>query len=220
MPPIKTPRPYSSSLRQDQAQGTRRVVLEAARDLFVAQGYGATTIDQIAERAGVSRPTVFRAVGKKQMLLRTVREVALAGDDEPVAVAERPLTNAIRQEPDRHRAIELLAHHLTLVASRYAQIYEELRAAARSGGEDLTRLWETEEHERLIGARFWIDVLLSKGGSPRHGVEVDIDVPTAVDALWVLMAPDHFHRLVHQRGWNNQKYEKWLTDAIAQLVGG
>src|SRR6476646_9383327 len=101
-------RTYSSPLRTKQAQTTRRAVLEAARDLFIAQGYGATTIDQIAARAGVSKPTVFAAVGNKQTVLSAVRDVAMAGDDEKIAVGDRPLAQRIRSEPDQHRALGLM----------------------------------------------------------------------------------------------------------------
>lgn len=179
----------------------------------MAQGYGATTIEQIAQRAGVSKPTVFSAVGNKQTLLRTVRDVAIAGDDEPMPVAKRPLTNRIREEPDRGRAIQLLAHHLTSVASRYAIVYEVLRAAADSGEQELKELWETEEQQRLTGARFWVETLREKGGPLRQG----LTMATAVDIMWLLMAPDHFHRLVHKREWSEQSYQRWLAAAIAQL---
>ncbi len=188
-------------------------MLDAARDLFVEKGYGATTIDQIAQLAGVSKPTVFNAVGNKQTVLSAVRDVAIAGDDEPVPVAQRPATDVIREEPEQHRAIRLLARHLTSVASRYAVIYEVLRAAAGSGEEDLRQLWETEEQQRLTGAGFWIDVLRRKGRPLRQGV----NVTSAVDVLWFLMAPDHFNRLVRQRGWTESKYQRWLTASIDQL---
>ena len=213
MTEVNGPRAYSSPLREHQAASTRRLVLAAARELFVAQGYVATTIDQIAERAGVSRPTVFRSAGGKPAMLRAIRDIALAGDDEPVAVADRPHVAVIREEPDLGRAIELFAEHLTLVAGRYAEIYDVLRVAARSGEDDLRRLWETEEQERLTGARVWIQILRDKGGTLRAG----LDVATAVDMLWLLMASDHFGRLVLGRGWSRQKYQRWLTAAIGAL---
>src|SRR3954451_11555272 len=109
-------RTYSSPLRAQQADATRRAVLAAARELFTAQGYGATTIDQIAARAGVSKPTVFSAVGNKQTVLSAVRDVAMAGDDEKLSMVERPLAEQIRQEPDPHRAVELLAGLFTRIA--------------------------------------------------------------------------------------------------------
>jgi hypothetical protein len=65
----------------------------------------------------VSKPTVFSVVGNKQLVLRAVRDVAIAGDDEPVPVARRPTAERIRAEPGQRRAMELLAQHLTSVVS-------------------------------------------------------------------------------------------------------
>jgi AcrR family transcriptional regulator len=113
-------RPYSSPLRAQQADATRRAILDAARELFIAQGYGATTLEQIAARAGVSKPTVFSAVGNKQTVLASVRDVAMAGDDEKLSMVQRPLAEQIRREPDPYRAVELLAGLFTGVGRRYA----------------------------------------------------------------------------------------------------
>jgi AcrR family transcriptional regulator len=213
MPEVNARRPYSSPLRERQASTTRRAVLDAARELFIAQGYGATTVEQIAQRAGVSKPTVFSAVGNKQMVLRAVRDTAIAGDDAPIPVAKRPATDQIRAEPDQRRAVQLLAQHLTGVASRYAQINEVLHAAADGGEEDLRELWETEEDQRLTGARFWTGVLTSKG-SLRPGLRRG----DAVDVMWLLMSPDNYYRLVHQRRWTTAKYQRWLAASITQLL--
>ena len=110
---VNRERAYSSPLRAQQAAATRKAVLDAARELFVEQGYGATTVDQIAARAGVSKPTVFTAVGNKQTVLSAVRDVAMAGDDETVSVVERPLAQQILAEPDQRRAVRLLAELFT-----------------------------------------------------------------------------------------------------------
>jgi AcrR family transcriptional regulator len=190
-------------------------VLEAARELFISQGYGATTIEQIAQRAGVSKPTVFSAVGNKQTVLRIVRDVAIAGDDEPVPVAKRPAADRIRAEPDPRRTVELIAEHLTGVASRYAEINEVVRAAADNGDEDLRTLWEVSEDQKLTGARIFIDILSSKGPL-RPGLNKN----TAVDVMWLLMSPENYYRLVHRRGWTKQKYQRWLAAAITQQLLG
>jgi len=211
--PVKGQRQYSSPLRERQAQTTRRAVLDAARELFVNQGYGATTIEQIAASAGVSKATVFTAVGNKQTLLRTIRDVAIAGDDEPVPVAKRPLADRVRAEPDPHKAVRLLAQHLTAVAGRYAVINEVIHTAANSGEDELRELWETEEEQRLVGARIWIGLLTEKGPLPQG-----LDVNSAVDTLWLLMAPDHYHRLVHRRGWTRAKYQRWLVASIGRWL--
>jgi len=66
----KVKRPYESRLRAGQARATRLALLEAAGHLFARQGYVATSIEQIADAAGVSRATVFTSVGGKPVLLK------------------------------------------------------------------------------------------------------------------------------------------------------
>jgi AcrR family transcriptional regulator len=210
---VKGRRTYTSPLRESQVRATRQAILQAARELFVAQGYGATTVDQIAQRAGVSKPTVFSAVGNKQTVLRAVRDVAIAGDDEPVPVAQRPLLDRVRAAPDQRRVVAMMAAHLTAVAGRYAEINEVVHAAADAGEEGLRDLWSTEEEERLTSARLWLQLLTDKGGLRRG-----LSTPEAVDVLWLLMSPDQYYRLVHGRGWSPRRYERWLAAAIGRLL--
>ena len=80
---------------------TRQAVLDAARELFTAQGYTATTVDEVAGHAGVSKPTVFAAAGSKQAILKQLRDIALAGDDEAVPVAQRPWYQEALAKPNR-----------------------------------------------------------------------------------------------------------------------
>jgi len=82
-------RPYRSPLRDEQARATRRAVVGAARDLFVALGWSRTTSEAVAARAGVSRKTVFSSVGGKAELLKLALDWALVGDDQPVPMAQR-----------------------------------------------------------------------------------------------------------------------------------
>ena len=164
MPEVKPlRRGYRSALRDQQAAATRQAVLGAARELFLAQGYGATTVEQIAERAGVSKPTVFSAVGSKQAVLAAVRDVALAGDDLPVAIAERAPFQAVLAEPDPYQAIMLMVGHLTDLWGRYALIREVLRGAASSGEPALRELWDLSEQQRLTAAQTFIAALARKG---------------------------------------------------------
>src|ERR1044071_9111035 len=82
-------RRYSSQVRDEQARRPRHAVVTAARELFLAEGYAATTIDAIAEAAHVSRRTVFNSAGGKSVLLKLAFEWAIVGGDEPVALADR-----------------------------------------------------------------------------------------------------------------------------------
>src|SRR5262252_1922799 len=83
-------RQYRSPVREEGAQRTRQAIVAAASELFLERGYVATSLADVAAAAGVARPTVFAAFGSKPALLQQVLDEALAGDDEPVPVAQRP----------------------------------------------------------------------------------------------------------------------------------
>jgi AcrR family transcriptional regulator len=206
-------RGYRSTLREQQAAATRQAVLAAARELFLAQGYGATTIEQIAERAGVSKPTVFAAVGNKQAVLAAVRTVALRGDDQPELVAEREPFQRVLAEPDPYRAVELEVDHLADLWSRYAEIKEVLRGAASSGEPALRELWTAGEQERLIAAQRFISAVANKG--PLRG---GLDKRTATDIMWLTMAPENYRALVTERGWSQTQYKHWLGDTLTAAL--
>jgi len=206
-------RRYISPLRRDAAARTRQAVLDAARELFVVQGYTATTIDEIAGRAGVSKPTVFAAVGSKQAILKQLRDIALAGDDEPVPVAQRPWYREALTEPDPRRALRLYARNATAIHRRAADVHEVLRAAAASD-KDLHSLWRASEDERRGGAAIVVDALLQNSRLKRG-----LDRAAAIDIVWVLTASDIFWRLVRTRRWSHAQYENWLGDTLcAQLL--
>jgi AcrR family transcriptional regulator len=199
-------RRYDSPLRAAQAATSRAAILTAARELFIAQGYGATTVDQIAQRAGVSKPTVFSAVGNKAEVLKAVRDVAMSGDDDPRSVTDREHVAGIAAAGDRDHAIDLTAAHIVDVVARYHQVHEVIRGAS---GTDpvVAELWETGERERRIGAGHLLQRLGAPAG-PRH---------RALDRLWLLMAPDNYDRLVIRRHWSRRHFERWLADQIRAL---
>ena len=93
----------NSPLRKAQAAATRRAIIDAAAASFIERGYVATSIETIAEAAGVSRATVFTSVGGKKELLKKAYDVALVGDDEPIPFPLRPASLAVRAEPDPRR---------------------------------------------------------------------------------------------------------------------
>ena len=100
-------RPYSSARRQAQARETRQSILDAALQLFVASGYAATSVQAIAERAGVAVQTVYAVFGTKRELLRQLIEATITGDDEPLPITERPEAQSVAAEPDARRRASL-----------------------------------------------------------------------------------------------------------------
>src|SRR5215467_15197503 len=123
-------RRYVSEVRDEQARRTRRTIVTAARELFLTQGYAATTIDAIAEAAHVSRKTVFNAVGGKAVLLKLALDWALVGDDEPVPMAERPDVIEEQGMSDPRLLIRSWAKRMTTIESRAARLAMVIAAAA------------------------------------------------------------------------------------------
>jgi AcrR family transcriptional regulator len=207
---VAVKRSYSAPRREEAARATRLAVVAAAHSLFLEQGYGGTTIDQIAVRASVSRPTVF-SVGSKATLLKLARDIAMAGDDEAVTVTARAGFQRLLIEPDAVRTLDLFALHSAALLGRYAALDEVLRQAA--GVDDEAKaLWETSEAERLRAARLVVGNLAGKA-------ELRLSRAAAADVLWLLMAPDLYHRLVHGRGWSRQRYITWYAKTLrSQLL--
>src|SRR2546421_12007827 len=125
-------RRYDASRRQEQARENRARVLTAARTLFLTHGYAETSMPEIAKAAGVSVQTVYKAFANKATLLKAVFDVSVAGDDEPVPIAERDAIAAIEAEP---RAAEKIAMYARLLADgshRWAPVLLLARDAAKA----------------------------------------------------------------------------------------
>lgn len=201
-------RRYDASGRQDRARARRRRVVEAARQLMECDGYRATTVAGIAAAAGVSAEMVYKTFGSKSALAKAVIDVALAGDDEPVPVRERPAVQVIHDEPDVRRKIALFVEGLLQRLERSASMQVVVRDG-RHVDESLQPVWERLNDEGLTGMRLFGEHLLSTG-QLRAGLDLD----EVTDVLWNYLAIDHYERLVMVRGWPLTRFQAWLTRAI------
>jgi AcrR family transcriptional regulator len=202
-------RGYRSEVRSQQAQTTRRTIVAAAADLFVERGFSATTIDSVAERAGVGRKTVFDSVGGKGALLKLAWDWALVGDDEPLTMEQRPEVQAMLAESDPRRLVRMWVHLVSEVARRASPLGRVLMAA-RDVDEDAAALDALIRSESLVGARAFTHHLQSVGGL-RAGLEPE----HAADVCWTLLNPVAYDRLVHDRGWSQAAYEDWLVTVVS-----
>src|SRR5688572_29271523 len=120
---VKRPsRRYDNRNRQELAGWTRRRVIEAARRLFVQCGYGATTIQALAEEAGVAVQPVYAAFGSKHEVLKQLFDISVVGDDEALPLVQRPEWHAWEEEEDGERMVELFARANRAVAERTADV--------------------------------------------------------------------------------------------------
>src|SRR3954449_9631247 len=155
-------KPYSSSLRATQAAVTRRAIVDAAAALFIERGYGATSIDAIAEAGGVSRKTVFTSVGGKLETLKLALDWAIAGDDAPIPILERPHVQAALQEPDARRILRDFATNVVEVMGRTAALLQVLESAAGIDA-DLRALNDDLRAQRLQGMSVLAGLLEQRG---------------------------------------------------------
>jgi AcrR family transcriptional regulator len=207
-------RPYVSPLRREQALETQRRILAAAEALFLAHGYASTTMAAVAREAGVSPQTVYNGFGTKAALAKRLYDVRLAGDDEPIPMAQRPAFQELARETDPHRALLAYARIGRQIAERVGGVQAVLIAGAAAGDPDLADLVATTEKEREIGTGHMARKLAGLGAlKPQLGVE------RAGDLLWTFTAPELFRRLTADRGWSLDEYERWLGDTmIASLL--
>jgi AcrR family transcriptional regulator len=202
-------RPYRSVLRDEQARMTRRRIVDAGGALFVAHGYVPTTIDAIAEGAGVSRRTVFTSVGGKAVILKLAFDWTLAGDDEPVAIGDRPEVQHMMGGED---PAELLAAWMVMNATingRLAPLHHVLVVAA-DADPDAAALLATTDAQRLDGAQRVIARLAAL-----DGLQPGLDPNHAAAIADVLIDPTLYRRLIDLRGWSFTTYVEHLRRIAA-----
>ena len=202
-------RPYRSPLRDEQAAATRRRIVDAGRDLFIERGYAATTIDAIAERADVSRKTVFTAVGGKAAVLKLAFDWSLAGDDEPVPIADRPEVRRMMQGTDPAVVLARWVAMNAAIAGRVAALHHVLVVAADTDPQ-AAALLDTVERQRAGGARAVVARLAELGG-----LRATLDQPRAAAIAELVMDPEPFRRLVLLHGWTADEHTEHLQRVAA-----
>jgi AcrR family transcriptional regulator len=203
--PTNPRRAYRSSVREASAGRTRQAIVTAAGALFLEQGYSAASLANIAAAAGVARPTVFAVFGSKPAILREVLDQALAGDDQPVPVAERIWFRPVWEAGTAPAVLEAYAEVCTLIGRRAARLFETVRRAADDSTE-LADLWATLRANRRAGAQMVVEHLLTLGT-----LTAGLELQPAVDALWLLNDPAHYASLVLECGWPEPRFRGWLA---------
>jgi AcrR family transcriptional regulator len=206
-------RPYRSALRDQSAQVTRQRVRAAAAELFVEQGFVATTMKQVADRAGVAERTVYTAFPTKAQLFLEVVGVATVGDDRPVPVAEREEVRAALAEPDGRRALELVVDYSVAIHERAADL---IMAGELSSGADPDMRRFSEEGAAAMAS----DVgLFARALAERGTLVPGVDAGRAPDVLFTLLSPHVHHLLRRLRGWTLEQYRDWVLETlVTQLL--
>lgn len=207
--PVK--RRYGSKRRTEQARETRLRIIRAAHDLFISDGYGRTTMAQVAEDAGVAVETVYAAFRNKPELLRQVWYATFRGDEEDIRLLDRPEIRAVLAEPDLATRLRAHSDVLTPVLRRITPLFRALQGAATSEPAAAALLAEFDER-RLDAADQYARAAAATGQLAVSQEECrDLLAATLDGALW--------HRLVAERGWSDDRFAQMLgTLWVAALV--
>jgi AcrR family transcriptional regulator len=197
-------RPYDARRRRAQARETQSAIVRAARDLFIAHGYGRTTIADIARAAGVSAETIYAGFRNKATLLHRAWDITIGGDDQDIVFHERPEVVAIRNEADLATRLALHARMSTATAQRIAPFQLMVQSAAGADPAAAAMLAEIGR-QRLAG----ISVMAAEAAGTG---QLAVSEEECRDIIWAFTDGMLWHRLVNERGWSNERFAEWLGD--------
>jgi AcrR family transcriptional regulator len=211
--PKSTKREYDSSRRQAQANETRRHILEAARKLFMERGYAGATAEAIAAEAGVSAQTIYAIFKNKKKILVSLMNVSpTTGVEDHTPMSERPNVQAVSQERDQRRQLEMFAQVVAANLDQVAIISEIMADAARTEP-DFDRILQKLNKQRLEHMTLAVQQVAANGPFREN-----IDEDYARDTVWTLTSPEVFLLLTQERNWSKEKYAQWLENMLTRAL--
>jgi AcrR family transcriptional regulator len=199
-------RRYHSPLRADQAEQTRRRIVESAFRLFAERGYAGTTIAAVAEDAGVSPETIYLSVGGKRGLLEGAIEMAIAGAENQ-ADHEDDRWSTVAELPGADERLVKMVEHSCRILARTRPIHAVIRGAA-----------DKEAFAALLGRRLLHDRLTAQTERIRKYLRDDLRPGLTVDQAGqrycVLASPELYHLLTVELGWTPDQHRSWLTNLL------
>jgi len=196
-------RSYDSTSRTRQAQENRERISRVAHDLFAQNGYGNTTIADVAKAAGVSAETIYKSFGTKAELLRGAWFVMFRGDSDATTLYDRPETQAILQLPDLAERLDGFARHTTKRNRRSAPLLRAIEGAAAS--EPGARAMLDEWHARI----FDVATKFAQGAAETGQLAVNED--ECRDVMYSMLDGHLWQRLVVERNWTDDRFATWLA---------
>ena len=188
--------------RADRARLTRRKIVAAADTLFRRDGFLTTTMAAIAAEAGVAVQTLYLSFGNKTAILAAAFEVAVAGDDEPLAMLDREWMSQVRAEHDGPTALALFVEGAIAVMSRTTPLYMTIRSAAADP--EVAAFLVENKVERHANFSVIVHAL-----SARPGFTKKLTRTRATDVLYTVVSEDSYAMLVHEHGWTRQQWRDW-----------
>ena len=193
---------------------TRRRIAEAAARLFSVNGYTDTTVQAIADAAGVHVQSVYQVFGSKVRVLAEAAAVLVAGPEEEAATPppERGWVLEMFAEPDPARQLALYVRNMREVSERYLRLVDIMRVTA-ANDPDVGRFLAQAEEGRYAGPAHLMRELAAK-----NALRPGLTPGRAADITYAITGYDVFRTLVEERGWSADETEVWLADTLATLL--
>ncbi len=204
----------TASPRGGRRQATRRRVAEAAATLFAERGYAATTLQAIADAAGVHVQTIYQAFGTKVAVLAETAAVLVAGPDEESSTPppEREWVRELFAEPDPRRQLALYAAHMRAVSERYMGLLDVMRVTAAVDPE-VGAFLAAAEQGRYDGPRHITPELAARGA-----LKPGLSAERAADIMYALTTYDVYRSLIVDRGWSGADAEGWIAETLTTAL--
>jgi AcrR family transcriptional regulator len=203
-------RAYSSPLRADQAQRTRRRILESARELFVERGYAGTTVTAVADRAAVSPETIYLTLGGKRGLLEGVMDIT--GPHESIAEDDE-WWHMVATRANASERLDKIVEYSCRILARTRPIHAIIRGAADKEA-FAAELGRRLLHQRLTNQTDRIRDYLGEALRP------GLSTAEAGERYCALASPDLYYLLTVELGWTAEQHKRWLTELLhTDLLG-
>ncbi len=192
--------------RQLQAEATRRDILTAARKLFAARGYVATSMADIAQEAQTAVPTIYVSIGPKRAILLALLDVI----DEEAGVG--PMWRRLGETQDPRDIVALAAALSRRFYERCGDIIGAMMSAAPTEPDVETALHEGERRHREGTQR--IAMLLARLDALRPGLSPD----QAGVTIGVVTSATTYGQLTRDYGWTFDEAERWVIDILSATL--
>lgn len=212
-PSPSSKRRYDARRRRDRAererQDTRARVIDAATRLFVANGYTATKMTDIAGEAGVALQSVYSAGRSKAALLHAALMHAVAADDQDVPITERAIFRAIAAESDAVRQVHLIADQIWMIQKRSEPIQRAYREAAAVDASVAASL-QAQHRRRLQTIAAAIALLPTD--------RLKYPAGDCADSLWAIGSNEVITLLRTIQGWEWDTIREWLRRTFVDAL--
>ena len=210
MSKVKKNRSYDARGRLEQAQRNREMIIEVARRAFLERGYAITTIDAVAQEAGVSVETIYKGFGGKSGLVRAIYQRGLAGRGDKPAPERSDAMSAREVDP---RAI---IRHWGALAAEVSPLVSPILLLVRSAATtdpELAKLLCESDDQRLTRMRQNARVL-----ADRRFLRKGVTVERAAEIMWAYTSPELYDLFVIRRGWTPQRFGEFVASALTAAL--